>query len=365
MKGVGENIQALLKEFSEITLDIKINESYFHDIDNPQIEIDNETLDVLEFYYPQIWDFNLIFNKDFQDNRHSVEDFNQDINLKYYTYITELKLKAYLEIDEDVISEDSVLIKINNLRSIKSLFKELLSNYFIITEDKCSQYFGLLDNKILKRSISENKMINHLLEKKLTHSFLLTHKITIDNFIDYIDDKLHILNEQRNFDGNFLNDHNTAIISETKISKQTSVKEKGRTYRSKSFELNPKLYNSDPQNSDSYLEEKLKEFHAALYKYDFIDKIDFRFFSHIFTNKEVEEQIKWKTDAKELYYLIKTLHDRGIIITSKNFWQITCKCFIAYHKSNRPVTSESISRCHVPTLGERLRRLDSVIDTLK
>jgi hypothetical protein len=128
----------------------------------------------------------------------------------------------------------------------------------------------------------------------------------------------------------------------------------------KSFELNPLFF-----QSDIIIADKLKDFKEALLKGGYIKPIDFRDFIRVFKNQDIKNPIKWVADPKELFYLINTLYEKELIIQFKNYWQITCKCFIAYQKNHTLCSSRYMSRCKPPTRGDQLRSLNSVIDTLK
>jgi hypothetical protein len=137
-------------------------------------------------------------------------------------------------------------------------------------------------------------------------------------------------------------------------------KKEPKTFSTKSFKLNPDLF------SEGYGEhEKLKEFQKALLSNGYINNIDYRNFSHSFTGRDITKQIKWLGTPSELFYLMKTLYDKELIVQFKNYWCITCKCFLAYRKKITPCTPEYLQRCKPPTRKEHLRKLNSIIDTLK
>jgi hypothetical protein len=144
---------------------------------------------------------------------------------------------------------------------------------------------------------------------------------------------------------------------------------RGQLVRNKQFELNIKrykeIYKHDPEKIDVIIAEKLKNFHEALYRDGFIGKIDYRHFLQAFTNQKVVKRIRWERDAKELYYLIKTLYDKELIVHFKNYWEVACTCFLAYHKRSNICTSNSLSRCHPPSNRGQILKLNSAIETLK
>jgi hypothetical protein len=362
LKVHSQSTELLLHEFSNITVNINVKENWGHDIDNPII--DEELGEVIE--YPKIWDFTLIFNRDFSVDGNSPKDFAQDINLDYNKFIDEERLNTYQEIDKVVISKDPLLKKRNYLSSIKSRFAELLSNYYNLTDNKYSKYFGLIDNKFINRVTSEQKMVNHFFEKKLVHSFLIVQKNSIQALLQFIDEKLLLLSEQVN--SVVLNPNNkikTLTNIDIKDERYSGVKVEKRTLPTKSFQLNPKIYKSDSINVDSVIAEKLKEFKDALLKYGFIKPIDLRDFMQVFKNQEVKNPIQWDSDPKELSYLMKALYDLELIVRFKNYWQICCRCFIAYRKKNIVCTPPYLQRCKPKIRGLQKLKIDSVIDTLK
>jgi hypothetical protein len=143
-----------------------------------------------------------------------------------------------------------------------------------------------------------------------------------------------------------------------------NTKEKSITYKNTSFELNPNVYASDSPNASSIKDEKLKEFKEALLKGGYIKPINLKDFIRIFTNQEVKNPIQWDAGPNDLYYLMKTLYKKELIVQFKNYWNVTCKCFIAHRKNKILCTPHYLQRCKAPTRGKDLRTLNSIIDTL-
>ena len=363
MKIIDENIQALLAECTDISVVIRVKETWSDDVDNPIIEIDEESESEIIVGFPKLWEFTLTFNREFTVESHNIKYLKQKAIFDYHKFINDKKIKAYQELDDLIIIDISLLEKRNYLGSLKLRFKESLKNYYYLSEDKYSGYYKLLNNETIIRTISENKLVYNFFEKNLINSFLIAQRKAIKALVKFIDEKLLVLSEQAASIQHIQNDITTSFQNNEE--KQNGSNVGKRTFSNKSFELNPELYNADPKNADLLRSEKLKEFHDSLYKNGFIDKIHFQYFFHAFTNHKIVKQIRWERDANELYYLMKSLYDKNIIVQFKNYWQITCKVFIAYHKRLRVVTPTSLARCHSPTKGERLRILNSVISTLK
>ncbi|MDP3003224.1 MAG: RteC domain-containing protein [Bacteroidales bacterium] len=179
MKESENSVKDLLYEFSNITVDINPKET-FGKVDDSGINF---------------WDFILIFNRNFSVDSNNPKDLDQKINLEYNKYITEKKLNAYKEIDDVVVSEDSLLKKKNYINSIKSQIVELLSNYYYHSEDKTSEYFHLLKNNYIKRSIPEQKRVDRFYESELVHPFLIVQKETLENISNYLDEKNNMLDK--------------------------------------------------------------------------------------------------------------------------------------------------------------------------
>jgi hypothetical protein len=366
MKEFDLNVQDLLDEFLNLSVEIKTKDPSYQDIDHPINQINPETGDEDASDYLELWDFDMIFNRNFTIQATNLKDLKQDAFYNYQKYIEEKKSNAYKEIDNFVISTISRFEKINYLTSIIIRFKEVQKRYYFITKDKRSEYYKLIDNQTIIRSIPDSKHIDKWSEKRMSNVFLAIQVNAIKSLLRFVKAKLEILNKEET--SLQIDRHSPFISKETKTTDEVIRDQplKERQVSSKnSFEINPSIYNSDPKKADSTLSEKLKDFHQALYKYGFIGKIDFRDFLLIFTNKPIRNKIRWETDAKELYYLMKKLYEKDLIVHFKNYWDITCKCFIAYHKKSRVATPHSLSRCHPPTLNARLTRLHSVIDTLK
>jgi len=345
---LGINVQKLLTELSNSSVKVKVKDTCVDDIENPNPVIDINTNEYIGDEFGKLWDFNIVFNKQFIVNSSDYLYLDQVTFHNYKIYLDDLKENVYNEISEFLISQKEAFEKSDYLATIRFKFNELLKNENLI------------------RTRSEAKSINKKLERELISVFLEIRLNTINSLLSFIDIKYQLMLEQKQQ----MEEINSEEILPHENVKLNQVLEEirlhGRSKNSKnSFEINIKKYNIGSKNRDLILDEKIKDFHDILYKNGFIRKIDYRDFNKIFLNKPVKKQIRWETDAKELYYLIKTLHDDEIILPFYGYWQVTCKCFIAYHKKSRVCTPSSLARCHKPTLGERLRKLNSVIDTLK
>lgn len=194
MKEPENCVETFLSEVTNISVDINPKETFSDDIDHPIIDIESG----LVIEYPKLWDFILTFNSSYIVESDNPKYLEQKAIHDYGKFVGEKKLNAFIEIDDFVVSENSMLKKRNYLSSFKLQFEELLHNYYCLSEDKFSEYFNLLGNDIIIRSISENKKINNYFEKKLVHSFLIIQRNTIQTLIRYIDEMLHILSNTEN-----------------------------------------------------------------------------------------------------------------------------------------------------------------------
>lgn len=179
MEESGNSVEALLSEITNISIEISPKETYGKDEDSGGI----------------LWDFVLIFNGDFSVDSNNPKDLDQKVNIDYEKYISAKKLKAYQDIDLVIISNDSLLKKINYLNSLQSLIAELLSNYHYCSEDKTSKYFHLLNYRYINRSIPEQKSVDHFYESVLVHPFLTVLKETLEQMSKYLDEKKIVLDE--------------------------------------------------------------------------------------------------------------------------------------------------------------------------
>jgi hypothetical protein len=242
MADFDDNIQTLLNEFSNITIDIKIKKTCSDDIYNPLIEIDGKSEQEIIVGFPKLWDFTLIFNRYFTVESDNTKYLKQNAIFDYLKYIEEKKSLAYKELDDYVISEKSIFEKRNNLSSLKLRFKEIFKSYYYISTDKSEPYLKLLDNKNIIRTISEEKIVSDLFEKKLANSFLAVQRVTIKSLIKYIDKKLQILKVQAN---SVKLDQMEAISTikeiEAKTDMNTHVEVRKRIFPKKSFVYIPKL----------------------------------------------------------------------------------------------------------------------------
>jgi hypothetical protein len=192
-----ENIQGLLNQCNDISVEIQVKETWSDDIDHPIIEINTVTDEVTDECYTKLWDFDLIFNNDFKVDGTTPTYSNQKVFDDYRKFIEERKKKAYQEIDNLLISDNSLFEKKNQISSIKITLEELVGNYHFISEDKRSQYFKLLDNKKICRSLSENKVINKLFEKQVVDPFLRIQKEAIENTLKFIEGKMQLLEKSQ------------------------------------------------------------------------------------------------------------------------------------------------------------------------
>jgi hypothetical protein len=177
----------LFHEFSNITVDIKITDSY---VDGYVNGIDISTYNEFGIVHcPKVYHFELTFNSDF----HADGALSKGINYEYFNYITKKKLEFYQELDDTINSENS-LLKINNLlRSYKIRFKELLSNYYLQKWNYLNISHDWVNCKVLKETFSDSRLIDYVVKERLLHSFLIVQKETIENILRYIDDKIALL----------------------------------------------------------------------------------------------------------------------------------------------------------------------------
>ncbi|HEY5591130.1 MAG TPA: hypothetical protein VIK55_08940 [Paludibacter sp.] len=185
MKEPVNSIETLLTEFTNISVDINPKESWSDDIDHPIIDSESGS----DIEYPKLWDFKLTFNSSYAVESDNPKYLEQEAIHDYSRFVSKAKLNAFLEIDGFVVSENSMLKKRNYLNTIKLKFEELLTNYHHISEEKYSEYYQLFSNKIINRSISENKIVHHLFEQRIINSFLIIQKETIDNLLTFIKEK--------------------------------------------------------------------------------------------------------------------------------------------------------------------------------
>jgi hypothetical protein len=331
----------LIDEFSNINVVIEIGPQRLRVGDSESIEIsDNGKLDVI---YKYEYDFYVKFQNETKVYYNT--QFRYAIN--YLKKIDELRLIFYKELSNEINNFKNPTNILNRLSDYKLRFSELRDNFFNIFYEINGQKIEFIGNKIIHAHYTEIKPIYDYDRARILNGFLLIQFDAIKKIIKYLKEKIRLIESV------------PVIPNLNSISNSESKKTIQREYPAKSFTLNP-----DKFKTEQIIGEKLKEFHLALYKYGFIDKIEYRYFHDAFCNKKPVKQIRWEKNANELYYLIKTLHDKEIIVHFKNYWDVTCKCFIAYHKKIRSCTPYSLSRCHDPKRGEILRRLNSVIDIL-
>jgi len=255
------------------------------------------------------------------------------------------ELKENLSMPLDLSAKESYLAEISKLYSdIEEQIVEDNNGDFHYDKIALVDFkFEQLDNK----------------DKGIYYNELKTIKTTLRNEICYLN-KL-----EKNLRAQPINiNESNASLTKSQTNSEI-IKKEAKVFKKNSFEINPDLYNKDPKKAKSILGEKLKDFHDVLLKNGFIGTIDYRNFQHAFTNQRIIKQIRWEREANELYYLMKELYEQNIIVHFKNYWVITCKVFIAYHRRSRLATPNSLSRCHPPNRSERLRLLNSVISTLK
>lgn len=320
MKEYDNNIKTLLNEFNNIIVDIKVKGTWSHDLDNPLIVEDldtpiiklNEDSDLaVTVEFPKIWDFILSFNRDFTVESDNPAYLDQNSILAYNKAIGERKLEAYQEIDDFIVSQNSLLKKRNYLSSIKLQFEELLNNYYSLSDDKYSYYFNLLGNNTIVRSISENKKINILFEKKLVDSFLIIQRNTIQALIRFIEEKLQLLsNTENDTSGELKEPKKNTSDQITQIDLSQTISHEILT---RSFHF---------QRKESFERDMIMLF-ELLKRSDIIPKnTDFRNFCHAFSWKPLLEplRIKWLVIGKNrltakssLFHFISKLEDHKLI----------------------------------------------------
>jgi hypothetical protein len=260
-----------------------------------------------------ITDLSLKIRQEIQENRSL--PFDPQLKIEAIKEI----IKFYSDVENRIVKNDNGKYQCDDIHLIDLTLEDLNSFEKTI-------YFDTLE--IIKNKLK--KEIHHL-EKTV---FVLEKEIP---------DKLQVKNQSTKEDNPIEN-------------KVRAV----RQYPTKSFQLNPLLF-----RSDSIISEKLKEFHEALINSGLINPIDFRYFMQSFKNHNVTRKIRWIGTPNELYYLIKTLYEKNLIVQFKNYWDVTCKCFTAYHKKTILCTPKYLERCKEPTRNEQLRNLNSVIAVLQ
>jgi hypothetical protein len=280
--------------------------------------------------------------------REIVGSDGRKLNIEYLTR----SIKA--ELEENFSLPLDITLKYSYLNDVLKLYSDLESR---IVEDKTFKFefnLRLVDIKIETfNKVDRSCLSNHLesIRKTLRYEILLLNNHYKNQLKDYIP-----ISQRK--------EELPSVIESPKTNKII------RKISSKnSFEIDRKRYKkvdkSDPEKLDVIIDNKLKDFHKELYKEGLVGRIEHRLFLRAFTNKEIGAPIKWQGDPKELYYLLKTLYEDKIIVHFKNYWQISCICFKAYHKSAKLCTPFSLSRCHAPTKRNTLVKLDSIIDILR
>jgi hypothetical protein len=260
--------------------------------------------------------------------------------------ISDLLLNVRREMDENLSLPFDPEIKIAGIKEIINFYSDV-EKRIVKNEDGKYQYDDIHPVDLTIENFNS-------FERTI---YLDTLEIIMDKLIKeiYHLDKTIFILENENSDKSLK--ANERIIEDNL---SVTKKRESRQYPTKSFQLNPDLF-----TSDSIVSERLKDFHKAFIDSNLISPIDLRFFIHAFKNRSITKKIKWTGEPKELYYLIKTLHEKNLIVGFKNYWDVTCKCFEAYNRKNILCTSHYLQRCKKPTLGEQLRKLNSVIATLE
>ena len=328
----------LVDEFANINVEIEIGSQSFA-YPNYGQSIEDETTE-----YTLTYDFFLKFQN---EDKVYYNDHSKTY-IEYRKRLNDLSLNFYSDINQEITNFKNKLLILNLLSDYFIRFSELRDNYY---NYKCSLPVGTVmvkRNKIINFHYSEDKPILDYCKDRILDNYLVIQVETIERLLKYLEEK-----------GNLIKIHtdNEKIDAITVAKKIRSEK---RLNTRKSFELNPQFF-----QSDTIITDKLKDFKEALIKGGYILTVDYRDFIRVFKNQDIKTPIKWVADPNELFYLINTLHKKELIIRFKNYWQITCKCFIAYQKNQTICNSSYMSRCKPPTRGDQLRRLNSVIDTLQ
>jgi hypothetical protein len=339
----------LIYEFSNITFDY-IFEGY-----NCCDKVFYEEIGEIEFYN----EFDTVFQKKFRRHSNHSDDYiilNFKQDEEYFAYLNNLRLNFYEEINL-MLEEDTFSFKVlNTLLNYKSRFKELLLNY---SDEKLSFCDRIEHKNIGESEYKTNKIVktefddgncspNPLYSSRSMDSFLTCQTKTIELIIPFLDEKIELL---KTFPR-----EQYSIQSPISIKASIKIKPSDK----ESFELNPEHFDSKLPTS-----EKLHDFKNLLFQYGYIEQIDFRDFSHVFINQPITQPIRWLGTPGELYYLIKNLYEKSLIVRFKNYWSIACKCFLAYDKKHILITPYYLQRCKAPKRGEQLRKLNSILDTLQ
>jgi hypothetical protein len=338
----------LLQEFTKITEDLIMTGYVPYKIET------YEGPGEIEFYE----DFDFIFQKKFKRKSIRFDDYmvkKISPDSEYHQYLDDIRLSFYTEIDSLIENGTSTLIILNKLTFYQNRFSELLTNYYdeecTFSSDDSKTTFKEVykcNRKVLTDCDKNNAVANSFFEYKLLDSFLRCQTDTLELILKFLVGKIDLIKTYPKE-----NEPKQVHIS-------TKVTVKIKPLEKRSFELNPEIF-----KSEQIATEKMQDFKNALLKYGYIEQIDIRYVYQIFKNQDIEQPIRWLGTPSELYYLIKNLYDKNLIIRFKNFWSVACKCFIAYDKRKTLCTPYYLQRCKSPTRGDQLRILNSIIDTLK
>jgi hypothetical protein len=336
--------EKLIEEFSNISVEIELGPRIFAFSESAECNEEGLIEEDGNVEYKSIFEFYVKFQNEDKVYFTKYNDFYS----KYFKSLNKLRFDFYEEIAYKIGNSNNKSHILNSLSEYKIRFSEILDNYYEHKIDLPGGIVNLKGNKIIQIHYSEDKPIHDDHKDRILDKYLNIQFETIEKIIKYLDEKIDLIKLQT-LDEEHVSTHHSEKMSLNK-----------RIFETHSFELNPDLFQTDSINA-----EKLKDFKEALYKAGYITQIDFRFFLKAFTNQIVQQPIVWIGSPNELYYLIKSLHDKNIIIRFKNYWDVTCKCFLAIDKQKKVCTPSYLQRCKTPTRGDQLRKLNSVIDILK
>ncbi len=328
----------LIHEFANINVEIEIGSQNFAYPKYGQ-SIEDETTE-----YTLTHEFYVKFQN---EDKVYYSDYSKTY-IEYRTCLNVLSLNFYSDINQEIINFNNKLHILNLLSNYQIRFSELRDDYYEYKSFLPVGTVKVMGNRMINFHYSDDKPILDYCKERIIDKYLIIQVETIEKILRYLEEKINLIK---------IHIDNEKVDAITRVKNISLGK---RIYLMKSFELNPLFF-----QSDIIIADKLKDFKEALLKGGYIKPIDFRDFIRVFKNQDIKNPIKWVADPKELFYLINTLYEKELIIQFKNYWQITCKCFIAYQKNHTLCSSRYMSRCKPPTRGDQLRSLNSVIDTLK
>jgi hypothetical protein len=297
------------------------------------------------------WDFFIQINSHHTD--YIIENWYKN---NYWEF-----LKNFLE-DFIKQNESSLLLAMSHSECFDMLNQELVKLDHIqkqfhtktfIDDDNSGTPYGLLWHRNINLEIADDEKEKRYKENgdrffnEQISFYLSKQKEVIEFTISFLSKKIQWLELKQEYNSSSVDVKSIEAYFERISAPSRNFSNNSQT-KYFSFERDTsKLTAKNSEGISKLIDENSDYIRSFLFDNKFIEDIDYRDFRRLFKNETLMRPIVWISKESVLYYFIKTLVEKGIILDHHNHWIITSLCFV--------IKEEGITRKIIPTRIERLK----------